>query len=108
MQSRYLNWLLQTYCVDAHPVPKLLPASVSIPVHNEHPTGITGIALAQNGNNIIAESKPPFGFGKKWGTKNAEFWDFYKNKNRHYKRWFRLGMCTLYNHTRVYYILDAI
>ena len=42
------------------------------------------------------------------GLDYAEIWDFYKNKNRHYKRWFRLGMCILYNHTRVYYILDAI
>ena len=109
----YFNPLSHTYDVCAHdptgPTPLLTGVSNDVHVHPNCTGGpTTAVALAQNGNNIIAENKPPFGFGKKWETKNAEIWDFYKNKNRHYKRWFRLGMCILYNHTRVYYILDAI
>ena len=88
----YFNPLSHTYDVCAHdpagPTPLLTGVSND---EHIHPTGVTGIALAQNGNNIIAENKPPFRFGKKWETKNAEIWDFYKNKNRHYKRWFRFS-----------------
>ena len=42
--------------------------------------------------NARAESKPPFRFGKIREIKNAEIWDFYKNKNRRCKRRFRFGI----------------
>ena len=100
--------LMHTQCVDAHPISEVLPASVSIPVQNGHPAGITGIALAQNGNNIIAENKPPFIMAVFIFVKIPDFCIFCPPLFAESKRWFRLGMCILYNHTRVYYILDAI
>ncbi len=49
-------------------------------------------ALALN-DSVVARIKPPIYFGEMGEQKNAEIWDFFKNKNTDINRWFIFGIC---------------